>query len=400
MYVRYFSVGRPNTGKRCPQVIPHRVPAIVLRILTSSRFHGRLSNPIFPTFGALTERRMNKEEERLEQGMDFNSSNLVLFMYRWRKPLIIVSVVCAVLSAVFSGPTFIEPKFKSTVIMFPTSTASVSKSLLAKNNVAKEDLLSFGEEEQAEQLIQILNSDEIRSRIVDKFNLMEHYDIDTTEDYRYTKLYKEYESNVTYKRTEFQSIRVDVLDTDPQLASDMANDIAALVDSVKNRMQKERAMKAMRIAEAEYLSMKNYVKELEDSLNRLRLMGVNDYESMSERFNEYYAKAILEGNTRAAENLEKQLKILSQYGGAYVSIRDMLEHEKEQLSHLRSKYKEAKVDAEQTLPHKFIVNSAFPAEKKTYPIRWLIVLVATVSGFLLTLLGVILLENVSKAKQH
>jgi len=331
-------------------------------------------------------------------GLDFNSSNLLLFVVRWKKPLLIVSAAAAVLSAVFSAPVFITPKFESTVIMFPTSTASISKSLLAKNNVAKEDLLAFGEEEQAEQLIQILNSDEIRGRIVQKYDLMNHYEIDTTDQYRQTKLFKEYESNITYKRTEFQSVRIDVLDSDPQLAANIANDIAALVDSVKNRMQKERAWKAMQIAQAEYFEMRDYIKELEDSLNALREMGVNDYESMSERFNEYYAKAILEGNTRAAEKLAEQLRILSRFGGAYVSIRDLLEHEKEQLSHLRSKYQEAKVDAEQTLPHKFIVNSAFPAEKKSYPIRWLIVLVSTISAFILMLLAIIVFENFNKNK--
>jgi hypothetical protein len=342
---------------------------------------------------------MSEDKIEVNNGLNFDSSNLLLFVVRWKKPLIILSVAAAILSAIFSGPMFVTPKFESTVIMFPTSTASISKSLLAKNNVAKEDLLSFGEEEQAEQLIQILNSDEIRSRVVQKYDLMNHYKIDTTDVYKQTKLFKEYESNITYKRTEFQSVRIDVLDSDRFLAADIANDIAALVDSVKNRMQKERAFKAMAIAEAEYAEMKNYVKELEDSLNTMREMGVNDYESMSERFNEYYAKAILEGNTRAAEKLGEQLKILSKYGGAYVSIRDMLEHEKEQLSHLRAKYQEARVDAEQTLPHKFIVNNAFPAEKKSYPIRWLIVLVSTISTFILALLVIIGYENITKVNE-
>ncbi|MFT5920633.1 MAG: hypothetical protein ACI9FU_002454, partial [Granulosicoccus sp.] len=331
--------------------------------------------------------------QKSNEGLSFDSSNLLQYVYRWRKPLIIVGLVAAVSSAIFSGPTFVPPKYKSTVIMFPTSTASVSKSLMAKNNVSKDDLLSFGEEEQAEQLLQILNSDEIRSTIVSKYELMAHYDIDTTDQYKYTKLYQEYEDNVTYKRTEFQSVRVDVHDTDPVLAADMANDIAALLDTTKNRMQKERAFKAMKIAEDQYLYMKDYVRELEDSLNRLRQMGINDYESMAERFNEAYAKAILEGKTAAAEKLETRLKTLSQYGGAYVSIRDMLEHEKEQLSHLRAKYQEAKVDAEQTLPHKFIVNSAFVAEKKSYPIRWLIVVISVISSILIALLVIIGFES-------
>jgi uncharacterized protein involved in exopolysaccharide biosynthesis len=334
--------------------------------------------------------------EKTGEGFDFDSSNLILFLYKWRKPLIIISVAAAVSAVIFSLPFFIPPKYKSTVILFPTSTASVSKSLLAKNAQTKQDLLEFGEEEQAEQLIQILNSDEIRTRVVQKYDLMNHYDIDTTSQYKYTNLFKEYESNISFKRTEFMSVKIDVYDTDPQLAADIANDIAALLDSTKNRMQKERAYKAMSIAEHEYFSMRDYVKLLEDSLNELRAMGINDYESQAERLTEYYAKSILEGKTGATKQLEEKLKILSQYGGAYVSIRDMLEYEKEQLSHLRAKYQEAKVDAEQTLPHKFVVNNAFKAEKKSYPVRWLIVVVTTISAFLLSILVIVALENFKK----
>ncbi len=74
----------------------------------------------------------------------------------------------------------------------------------------------------------------------------------------------------------------------------------------------------------------------------------------------------------------------------------MLEYEKEQLSHLRAKYQEAKVDAEQTLPHKFVVNNAYKAEKKSYPVRWLIVVVSTISAFLLSILVIVALENFKK----
>ena len=334
------------------------------------------------------------------EGMSFDSSNLLAYVYRWRKPLLIISVLAAIGSAIFSGPAFVPPKYKSTVIMFPTSTASVSKSLLAKNSIQKEDLLSFGEEEQAEQLLQILNSDEIRTKIISRYQLMLHYEIDTTGKYPFTELFEEYESNITYKRTEFQSVRIDVMDVDPVIAAKIANDIASLLDTTKNRMQKERAIKAMNIAKAEYDYMKDYVRELEDSLNSLRLMGINDYESMSERFNEAYAKAILEGKKSAAVQLEAQLKTLSIHGGAYVSIRDMLEHEKEQLSHIRAKYQEAKVDAEQTLPHKFIVNNAFVAEKKSYPIRWLIVLISTISALLITLIAIIIMENIKNVESQ
>ncbi|MCK5840290.1 MAG: hypothetical protein KAG99_10600, partial [Bacteroidales bacterium] len=89
---------------------------------------------------------------------------------------------------------------------------------------------------------------------------------------------------------------------------------------------------------------------------------------------------------------------LAKYGGPYVSLRDALEHEKKQLSLLKTKYEEAKVDAEEELPQKFVVSSAYKAEKKSYPIRWLIVLVTTLAAFMFTVLVVIIIENITKSQ--
>jgi hypothetical protein len=50
--------------------------------------------------------------------------------------------------------------------MFPTTNSSISKSLLSENSFEKENILQFGEEEQVEQMLQILNSDEIKERII------------------------------------------------------------------------------------------------------------------------------------------------------------------------------------------------------------------------------------------
>ncbi len=336
--------------------------------------------------------------QQQNQEFNFDSTNFILFLSKWKKPLAILTIVAIVASALFSSPYFIKPKFKSTVILFPANTNSISKVLIAENSSAKEDIMQFGEEEQAEQLLQILNSDEIRNRIISKYQLMTHYDIDTTSPYKNTLLQKEYESNIGYSRTEFMSVEIEVMDTDPQLAADMANDIASLLDTVKNRMQKERAFKGMKIAEAEYFDLKNYIKGLEDSMDVLRSLGVNDYESQVERLYEAYGKAQLEGKTQVIEKIEAQLKIVSKYGGAYVSIRDLIENEKKQVTHLRAKYHEAKVDAEQTLPNKFIVNNGTKAEKKTYPIRWLIVLVSAFSTFIMSVLAIVMYEKYQSIK--
>ncbi len=301
----------------------------------------------------------------------------------------------AILAAViFSSPFFITPKFESTVILYPAATNAISKALLTENSGMKEDILDFGEDEETEQLLQILHSNRIRSKIIIKYRLMEHYGIDTNSNYKVTHLYKEYESNISFKRTEFMAVKITVLDKDPQFAADIANDITELLDSTKNDMQKQRAERAFEIVKNQYFKLRTEITVMEDSLSVLRSFGVHDYESQAEMINQQLAIELAKGNKDGIRRLEAKLEILAKYGGPYVSIRDDLEHEKKQLSMLRAKYEEAKTDAEEVLPSKFVVNSAYKAERKSYPIRWLIVLVATVSAFLFTLILLLIIENV------
>jgi uncharacterized protein involved in exopolysaccharide biosynthesis len=326
---------------------------------------------------------------------DFDSLNLLAFIYKWRKQFIIITIIAAVISSI--AAFMITPKYKSTVIMFPTQTSSISKALLTENN-GKDDILKFGEEEEAEQMLQILNSDEIKSKICDKFNLMQHYDIDPTDKFKYTMLFDEFKDNISFERTEFMSVKVEVLDKDPQFAADICNEISNLLDSVKNKMQKQRAFAALKIVERSYLSLKKEIQDINDSLKVLRLMGINDYETQSQVFNEQYAMAIAKNNTAGARMLEEKLKVLSTYGGAYVSLRELHEEQIKQLALIKAKYEEARVDAEQILTQKFIVNSAVKAEKKAYPIRWLIVVVATISTLLVAFLFLLIIENLNILK--
>jgi len=332
--------------------------------------------------------------------MNLDSSNLIVYLYQWRKPLLIVTLVSAVAAAIFSSPTFIPPKYQSTVVLFPATTNSVSSALLGEKNAYTKDILEFGKEEEAEQMLQILYSDEIRSKIIDQFNLMEHYDIDADSEYKMTNLYKEYESNITYRRTEYMSVVIDVLDTDPNLAAQIANQIGTLLDSVKNRIQKERALQGLAIVGKEYKNLRYEVKMKEDSLRDLRRIGIHDYEAQAAVLSEQYATARIERNNGLAEELKNRLDTLAEYGGAYVSLRDQLKYMYEELNLLKTRYEQAKVDAELSLPHKFIVNEAFPAEKKSYPIRWLIVAISMLGSFVFTLLTIIVLDTLKKANEN
>ncbi len=322
-----------------------------------------------------------------------DSYKVAFFLYKWRKTLLILGVAAAVLAAVFSSSFFITPLYRSTVIMYPASSNSISKSLLNENAIAKQDILQFGEDEQTEQMLQILNSSRIRNKVISTFKLAEHYGINPGSKYQQTRLNNKFESNISFKRTEYMAVKISVLDKDPQMAADIANEIAALLDSVKNDMQKERAMQGFKIVESEYLMLKAEVRKMEDSLTQLRKLGVHDYETQAEMMNQQLAMEIAKGNTRGINALDTKLSVLATYGGPYVSIRDGLEHEKKQLSYIKARYEEAKIDAFQEIPQKFIVENAYKSEKKAYPIAWIIVLLSTIGTLLSGMIVIFFVER-------
>ena len=123
-------------------------------------------------------------------------------------------------------------------------------------------------------------------------------------------------------------------------------------------------------------------------------------QSQSQVLNEAYVKAKTSGNQSLANEIKKELKVLSDHGATYQSLSKFLEDENERLSLLKAKYMEAKVDAENQLPHKFIVTNAYVPEVKAYPHRSVIVIVSTMSAFLMGLLVLLLLDFIKRLKDN
>lgn len=325
-----------------------------------------------------------------DQSYDINSNGIFHFLGRKRGILLITSLLAFISSVIFS--LLIEDKYESSVILFPSTTTSVSRALLNDENYREKDFLEFGEEEEAEQLIQLLNSDEIRSHIIEKFDLMNHYDIDPEAEYRQTKLYEEYKANIDFYRTKFMSVKIEVLDSDKEYAANIANEISLKVEEVRSNILKKVALQGFEIVQKEFNSLVAEINRMEDTLNQIRAKGVQDYETQVEVLSNQYGAALVEGNNAAAKAIGDKLDTISKYGGKYLSLVQQMEYEREKLSDLRKVYAEARVNAESTIDQTFIVNKAYPSEKASYPIRWLIVVASTLATFLFTMILLILFD--------
>jgi len=337
------------------------------------------------------------KETQSNNNYDFSSTDLLIYIWEKKIPLLLISFIAAVASIIISFT--IIPKFKSTVVLFPTTNTSISKTLLEDYYSGRKTLYEIGEEEQSEQLMQILSSEEIRDRIIEKYNLMEHYGIEEDAAFPLTQLFAEYESNVSFELTQYLSIVIEVMDTDPQFAADIANDIAKLVDTVYNKIINERAMEAYLLIKTEYKDINEEVTFLRDSLSKIQSLGILHYESQAERYHEALGVAINEGNRSAQRILEEKLEVLSKYGSNYIIIRDRLSRQENYLQVIRQNYEEVKLEVNQTMPHTLIVDDAVVAEKKAYPKKSIIVFFSTFATFFLVLITLMIRDSIKNKVQ-
>ncbi len=332
-----------------------------------------------------------------ESNINNESIKLLTKMYKWRKPLIIVTLLAAAISIVCSF--LISPQYIATAVVFPARTFSVSKLLVEQNIGNQEDYMELGDEDDAEKLLQILNSTEIRKRIADDYNLWENWKINKEGDYADHYLKLKWAEMVSFKRTDYVSIRIDVYDYVAARAAKIANSIVSYADSVKFRMTKEVAKQALTIVEEEYANTITRITELEDSLQKIRILGVLDYKAEINAYSKAMAKAVSKGNQSAITNLQVKLDNLNKYGLAYEGVFQNLRKYRLKYPLIKQKYDEAVVNYTKHLPSEFIVDKAIANEKKARPVRALIVIIPTISAFLLALLYLMFSDKLIEIKK-
>ena len=325
-----------------------------------------------------------------------DSSHLLLFVFSKLRIFIAVGLVTFIISA---GVSFmIEEKFESTVIMFATTQSSIGEEFFEESKQG--NLLAYGETEDAERLLQLLNSNKVRSQIINNHKLDEHYEIDLKESGARTLLQKEYNSNVGADLTRFGSIKIHVLDKDPNIARDIANDLVFLVDSLANALRNDRAKNALKLAEASYNQAIQEIEAAENDLGELHSFGIYDFEAQVEGLTAEYGRAVADNNMRGALILKDDLEQISKLANKYNKLTNFLEPAYEQLATLKKRFDLMKVDSSTQLPSSLVIDFAEAADKKSYPVRWLIVVVSVMSALALALILLLIADSIQAAENQ
>ncbi|NQV01600.1 MAG: hypothetical protein HQ542_03065, partial [Bacteroidia bacterium] len=152
----------------------------------------------------------------------FNSKNIVDILFRWKIHLAVIVVLAIVLSVILSSPMIITPLYKSYAVAYPSNVAP------------------YSDENETEQMIEILNSGDIRNSVIEKFDLAAHWKIDSNYKYFLSTLYWIYSKRVKINKTPNEAVNIEVLDPDPRMASDMVNAILDFYNLKVRKMHKDK----------------------------------------------------------------------------------------------------------------------------------------------------------------
>jgi len=321
---------------------------------------------------------------------DFYSFDLMEVIWKWKVHLIFVFVLSAIVSSVVS--LTMKEEFLSSVTIYPAKSNTVTFSQHANQN---QSATQFGEEEEAEQVIQILGSAEIRNRVINKYQLDSVYEINPNSPTRMNDLHEKYNSHVSAERTRFGSVIIKVYDIDPERAMHMANDLSMLLDTVKNRMIRERASYELDITRRKKEVVEKELEVIVDTLKKLNEFGVGGNQTQASLM-EALANAT---DVVTREEIRKKIAMNDKYGSSLASFSHELKLKHERLAEIEAAFEQAEANAHLNYTHKFVVEEAYMSDRKARPVRWIIVTVSTFVSTLLGLILILLFEKVKMIKQ-
>jgi uncharacterized protein involved in exopolysaccharide biosynthesis len=299
---------------------------------------------------------------------NFNNLSLIRLIVKWKWHILIITVVAAICGAIFSSSRFITPLYKSEAIAYP---ANVSP---------------YSDETETEQMLQIINSQSIVDSIIEKYDLWTDYKID--RNYQYAKSYMMYlyHENIKITKTPYDAVSIVVKDKDPVTACNIAKDILYFYDKKVDELHR---IKTSEVVNMYARQLENKQKDIDHWKQQLADLGTNYGVTNYEQQSKELTKGILSGSPKASELMRN----LQQYGPEQIDLENKIIEE-------ATAYVDVKQDYEQNLRFFFsdltysnIITEPYPADRKCYPVRWIIVLFSGLGAFLLTIFILFVIEN-------
>src|SRR5690554_680255 len=307
----------------------------------------------------------------------FDNQRIFTIIWDRKYHFIVIGLIAIVLAAIFSGPVFIRPKYKSTARIYPTNIGVMS------------------EESRTEQMLEVITSRDIKFRIINSFSLDMVYKVKRDDPLYQTQIMNRYNENIRAAKTKFETVEIAVLDYDPVRASSICDSIIQFFNQKMRNMHRIKDWEMVELLSTELGKRRVDLDSVSTELSLIRKdFGILDYRVQAERVTEGYMTALANGRSSSADikkiqdlynNLAEkgvEARILEAHFGYLVSSMDSI-------ARLRDRYIS---EFEKEITYSHIVEHPVPADKKSYPVRWLIVAFSLFSAIFLALIVFLILD--------
>ena len=311
----------------------------------------------------------------------FNNRNLIDLVLKWKYHLIIIAFASAALSAFFSSSTFIDPMFKSIAIVYPVNLGELS------------------DETYTEQMMEIIQSNFIREKIYKTFELDKHYEIDPSYKYYRTAMDGEFSSNVSFRKTENDAVRITVFDKNPQIASNIIDSILSFYSHKVREMHRLKDIEAVEIYSKEVKIKEKEIESINKQLSELaNKYGIIDLEVQTEEVTKAYYRLLgsVNKNNPEVKELATLLNNFKKYGPLYRTLILKLTNESKVYDERKLEYENRLREANKDISYTQIVSKPFPADKKSTPVRSVIVIITMLLTMIIALIVIGFIENIKK----
>lgn len=307
----------------------------------------------------------------------------VRLLFKWKTQFLVVTLIGAVAAVIFSSEFFIKPRYKSSATVYPAN------------------IIPFSGESTTEQIQQMLESGEIRDAVIKKFHLAAHYKIDSTGAGTQYALINTYKSFVSVAKTKYESVEIEVTDTDPQLACDMVNEILFQLNNKISTLHKEKTLEVKNIVERQLKIKTDQLDSLGKGLQELRVKyNILDYNIQTAEVTKGYMKALSGGKAgQGIKDIDHLLRNLEEKGGDYYKMKVSYDGVLGSYNAVRNEYDNILRELDKRFTYTYVVSSPTPSDRKSYPVRWLIVLISVIAVNMF-LFSIIIINDYRKRLQE
>jgi uncharacterized protein involved in exopolysaccharide biosynthesis len=222
--------------------------------------------------------------------------------------------------------------------------------------------------------------------IVEKYDLWTDYKINKADKFAKTYMINEYRSKIKIGKTPYEAVSISVMDKDPFVACNIASDILKFYDQKVHNLHTQKVGEVVAMYERQLKEKQNNIDSLKQRYTEISTTyGITDISSQTREV----TKGLLSGSAKASEMKDN----LEQYGAEIHDLHTKIAAEGNTYVATKLDYEKELRFFHSQLTYSNIITEPFPADKKAFPVRWVVVALSGLGAFLLSIVVIFIIEN-------